>query len=99
MREVLGGGGRGGLRIFWSMQRERRCVYVCMPVWMVLLVQTDGQIRTGRDVAIACLLGAEEFGFATTPLIAMGCIMMRKVSRLEFALGTKRLLTKLNSAT
>lgn len=41
-------------------------------------VQTDGQIRTGRDVAVACLLGAEEFGFATTPLIAMGCIMMRK---------------------
>ncbi|KAI5479957.1 GOGAT, glutamate synthase [Pseudohyphozyma bogoriensis] len=41
-------------------------------------VQTDGQIRTGRDVAIACLLGAEEWGFATTPLIAMGCIMMRK---------------------
>ena len=43
-----------------------------------VVVQTDGQIRTGRDVAIACLLGAEEFGFATTPLIAMGCIMMRK---------------------
>jgi glutamate synthase (NADPH/NADH) len=41
-------------------------------------LETDGQIRTGRDVAIACLLGAEEFGFATTPLIAMGCIMMRK---------------------
>ncbi|KAJ7184267.1 NADPH-dependent glutamate synthase [Mycena filopes] len=41
-------------------------------------VQTDGQIRTGRDIAIACLLGAEEWGFATTPLIAMGCIMMRK---------------------
>lgn len=41
-------------------------------------LQTDGQIRTGRDVAIACLLGAEEFGFATTALIAMGCIMMRK---------------------
>ncbi|KAL5511690.1 GLT1 [Sanghuangporus vaninii] len=41
-------------------------------------VQTDGQIRTGRDIAIACMLGAEEFGFATTPLIAMGCIMMRK---------------------
>jgi len=41
-------------------------------------VQTDGNIRTGRDVAIACLLGAEEWGFATTPLIAMGCIMMRK---------------------
>lgn len=42
-----------------------------------VIVQTDGQIRTGRDVAIACLLGAEEWGFATTPLIAMGCIMMR----------------------
>ena len=43
-----------------------------------VIVQTDGQIRTGRDVAIAALLGAEEFGFATAPLIAMGCIMMRK---------------------
>ncbi|KAK0932913.1 glutamate synthase [NADH] [Friedmanniomyces endolithicus] len=43
-----------------------------------MVVQTDGQLRTGRDIAIACLLGAEEFGFATTPLIAMGCIMMRK---------------------
>ncbi|VAX41820.1 Glutamate synthase [NADPH] large chain, partial [hydrothermal vent metagenome] len=41
-------------------------------------LQTDGQLRTGRDVAIACLLGAEEFGFATAPLITMGCIMMRK---------------------
>ncbi|KAF7722913.1 glutamate synthase [NADH] [Apophysomyces ossiformis] len=43
-----------------------------------VVVQTDGQIKTGRDVAIACLLGAEEWGFATTPLIALGCIMMRK---------------------
>ena len=43
-----------------------------------IIVQTDGQLRTGRDIAIACLLGAEEWGFATTPLIAMGCIMMRK---------------------
>ena len=43
-----------------------------------IIVQTDGQLRTGRDVAVACLLGAEEFGFATAPLIAMGCIMMRK---------------------
>ena len=41
-------------------------------------VQTDGKLQTGRDVAIAALLGAEEFGFATTPLVAMGCIMMRK---------------------
>ena len=43
-----------------------------------VIVQTDGQLRTGRDVAIACLLGAEEWGFATAPLIAMGCIYMRK---------------------
>jgi glutamate synthase (NADPH/NADH) large chain len=41
-------------------------------------VQADGGIRTGRDVAIAALLGADEFGFATAPLIAAGCIMMRK---------------------
>src|SRR5205814_9676108 len=40
-------------------------------------VQTDGQIKTGRDVAIAFLLGAEEIGFSTAPLIASGCIMMR----------------------
>ena len=41
-------------------------------------LQTDGQLKTGRDVAIAALLGAEEYGFATMPLIAIGCIMMRK---------------------
>jgi glutamate synthase domain-containing protein 3 len=41
-------------------------------------VQTDGKLQTGRDVAIAALLGAEEYGFSTTPLITMGCIMMRK---------------------
>jgi len=41
-------------------------------------VQTDGKLQTGRDVVVAALLGAEEFGFATTPLIAMGCVMMRK---------------------
>ncbi len=41
-------------------------------------LQVDGKLQTGRDVAIGALLGAEEFGFATTPLIAMGCIMMRK---------------------
>jgi glutamate synthase domain-containing protein 2/glutamate synthase domain-containing protein 1/glutamate synthase domain-containing protein 3 len=43
-----------------------------------IVVQTDGQLKTGRDVAIACLLGAEEFGFATAPLVVMGCIMLRK---------------------
>jgi glutamate synthase (ferredoxin) len=42
-----------------------------------IVVETDGQLKTGRDVAIACLLGAEEFGFATTALVSMGCIMMR----------------------
>jgi glutamate synthase (ferredoxin) len=42
-----------------------------------IVVETDGQLRTGRDVAIAALLGAEEFGFATAPLVALGCIMMR----------------------
>jgi hypothetical protein len=41
-------------------------------------LETDGNLRTGRDVMIAALLGAERFGFATAPLIAMGCIMMRK---------------------
>ena len=41
-------------------------------------VQVDGQLRTGRDVVIAALLGADEFGFATAPLVAVGCIMMRK---------------------
>src|SRR5213076_2125286 len=40
-------------------------------------VQTDGQLKTGRDVAIAAMLGADEMGFATAPLIATGCVMMR----------------------
>src|SRR5271166_3831831 len=43
-----------------------------------IVVQTDGMIQTGRDVVIAALLGAEEFGFSSAPLVAMGCIMMRK---------------------
>jgi len=43
-----------------------------------VVIQTDGQMKTGRDVAIAALLGAEEYGFATAPLISLGCIMMRK---------------------
>ena len=42
-----------------------------------IVVQADGQLKTGRDVAVAALLGAEEFGFATAPLVASGCIMMR----------------------
>ena len=43
-----------------------------------VVLQTDGQLKTGRDIAVAALLGAEEFGFATAPLITLGCIMMRK---------------------
>ncbi|HWQ91790.1 MAG TPA: glutamate synthase-related protein, partial [Clostridia bacterium] len=42
-----------------------------------IAVETDGQLKTGRDVIVAALLGAEEFGFATAPLVSMGCIMMR----------------------
>ena len=42
-----------------------------------IVVQTDGQMKTGRDVVVAALLGAEEYGFATAPLVVMGCIMMR----------------------
>jgi len=50
-------------------------------------VQTDGKLQTGRDVTIAALLGAEEFGFATMPLISMGCIMMRKCHLNTCAVG------------
>ncbi len=42
-----------------------------------VVVETDGQLKTGRDLAVAALLGAEEYGFATAPLVALGCIMMR----------------------
>lgn len=42
-----------------------------------VVLETDGKLMTGRDVAIACMLGAEEFGFATAPLVTMGCVMMR----------------------
>ncbi len=40
-------------------------------------IETDGKLMSGRDVAIAAMLGAEEFGFATAPLVTMGCVMMR----------------------
>jgi glutamate synthase (NADPH/NADH) large chain len=46
-----------------------------------IYVQVDGQLKTGRDVVIGALLGAEEFGFATAPLVAMGCVMMRVCQR------------------
>lgn len=44
-------------------------------------LQVDGQIKTGRDVVIGAMLGADEFGFGTTPLVAMGCLMMRKCQK------------------
>ena len=50
-------------------------------------IQTDGKLQTGRDVVIAALLGAEEFGFGTMPLISMGCIMMRKCHLNTCAVG------------
>ena len=50
-------------------------------------IQTDGQLRTGRDVAIAALLGAEEYGFATAPLIALGCVMLRHCHLNNCSLG------------
>src|SRR5690606_25875213 len=43
-----------------------------------VVLQTDGGLKTGRDAVIAAMLGAEEFGFATAPLVALGCMMMRK---------------------
>jgi glutamate synthase (ferredoxin) len=46
-----------------------------------VILETDGKLMSGRDVAIACLLGAEEFGFATAPLVCMGCMMMRACSQ------------------
>ena len=46
-----------------------------------VMLETDGKLMTGRDVAIACMLGAEEFGFATAPLVTMGCVMMRVCDR------------------
>ncbi|GJW28335.1 glutamate synthase 1 [NADH], chloroplastic isoform X1 [Tanacetum coccineum] len=52
-----------------------------------IVVQTDGQLKTGRDVAIAALLGAKVFGFSVAPLITLGCIMMRKCHKNTFPVG------------
>ena len=46
-----------------------------------VVLETDGKLMSGRDVAIAALLGAEEFGFATAPLVCLGCMMMRVCSK------------------
>lgn len=60
----------------WQHTDMQDYLLTCLPCrrW----IQADGQMRTGRDITVAALLGAEEFGFATAPLITMGCIMMRK---------------------
>jgi glutamate synthase (ferredoxin) len=67
-----------------------------------VIVETDGQLKTGRDVAIACLLGAEEFGFATAPLVALGCLMMRVCHKNTCPVGVatqdERLRAKFNGA-
>ncbi len=58
----------------WPRPTRRSCSTICAAG---SCVETDGQLKTGRDVVIGALLGAEEFGFATAPLVALGCIMMR----------------------
>ncbi|MEX2382644.1 MAG: glutamate synthase-related protein, partial [Opitutales bacterium] len=67
-----------------------------------VVLETDGQLKTGRDVAIACMLGAEEFGFATAPLIALGCLMMRVCHKNTCPVGVatqdERLRAKFNGA-
>ena len=60
-----------------SVLAETQQVLVMNELRGRIVVQTDGQMKTGRDVVVAALLGAEEFGFATAPLVVMGCIMMR----------------------
>ncbi len=67
-----------------------------------VVLETDGQLKTGRDVAIACLLGAEEFGFATAPLVTLGCLMMRVCHKNTCPVGVatqdERLRAKFNGA-
>ena len=67
-----------------------------------VILETDGQLKTGRDVAIACLLGAEEFGFATAPLVTLGCLMMRVCHKNTCPVGVatqdERLRAKFNGA-
>jgi glutamate synthase domain-containing protein 3 len=63
----------------WEMGlAEAQQVLVLNDLRSRIVVQADGKMQTGRDVTIAALLGAEEFGFSTMPLVSMGCIMMRK---------------------
>ena len=69
--ELGGGGGGGGL----SPKRTRP--WSSTTCSSRIIVETDGKLMTGRDVAVAALLGAEEYGFATAPLVTLGCVMMR----------------------
>src|SRR5262249_43075106 len=79
-------GGAGGLRqnrskqwgLAWGLGRgESHQTLDLDNLRSRIAVETDGQLKTGRDVIIAAMLGAEEFGFATTALVTLGCIMMR----------------------
>ncbi|MCH7227842.1 glutamate synthase large subunit [Haloferula sp. A504] len=67
-----------------------------------VVLETDGQLKTGRDVVVAALLGAEEFGFATAPLVALGCLMMRVCHKNTCPVGIatqdERLRAKFNGA-
>ena len=58
----------------WPRRTRHWCLTICV---RASSVQVDGQLKTGRDVVVGALLGAEEFGFSTAPLISIGCIMMR----------------------
>ena len=62
-------------------------------------IETDGKLMSGRDVAIAALLGAEEFGFATAPLVTMGCVMMRDVYKRQIVERLRNSATAIDSAT
>jgi glutamate synthase domain-containing protein 2/glutamate synthase domain-containing protein 1/glutamate synthase domain-containing protein 3 len=76
---ILISGYDGGTGASWELGlSETQQVLVMNDLRSRVRLQVDGKLQTGRDVAIAALLGAEEFGFSTAPLIALGCIMMRK---------------------
>jgi glutamate synthase domain-containing protein 2/glutamate synthase domain-containing protein 3 len=70
--------GNPGVKVSEIGLAETQTVLVRSKLRDRIRIQVDGQIKTGRDVFIAALLGAEEFGFATTALVTLGCVMMRK---------------------
>ncbi len=66
---------------------ETQQTLTCNNLRSRIILQVDGQIKTGRDVVIACLLGADEFGFATAPLVVCGCVMMRNCHKNTCSVG------------